>query len=172
MLDHGRNPHFDHLVDLGKGEINRAIFLDPDICQRELKQIFARCWPSLGHVSQLPDESDFIATCMGEDPVIVPRQPGGKIGAFLNMCRPRGNRVCRADGGNQRTFTCPFHGSTYGSNGGLKVVPSHRRVCHEELDMEAHGLMPVARIHDCKGMIFATFDKNAPALDEYLGDMA
>ena len=48
MLDHGRNPHFDHLVALGKGEINRAIFSDPDIYQRELKQIFARCWLFLG----------------------------------------------------------------------------------------------------------------------------
>lgn len=62
MLDHGRNPHFDHLVDLGKGEINRAIFSDPDICQREFKQIFARCWLSLGCVSQLPNESDFADT--------------------------------------------------------------------------------------------------------------
>jgi phenylpropionate dioxygenase-like ring-hydroxylating dioxygenase large terminal subunit len=38
--------------------------------------------------------------------------------------------------------------------------------------MEAHGLIPVARISDYKGMIFATFDQHAPALDEYLGDMA
>ena len=172
MLDHGKNPHFDHLVALGKGEINRAIFSDPDIYQRELKQIFAKCWLFLGHRSQLPNENDFIATYMGEDPVIVTRQPGGKIGAFLNMCRHRGNRVCRADSGNQRTFTCPFHGWTYGNNGDLKVVPGHKQVYHEELDMEAHGLIPVARIDDYKGMIFATFDKNAPALDEYLGDMA
>ena len=38
--------HFQHLVDISKGEINREMFSDPDIYQQELKQIFARC--SLG----------------------------------------------------------------------------------------------------------------------------
>lgn len=165
-------PHFKHLVDLTKGEINRCIFSDDGIYQQELKQIFAKCWLFLGHTSQLPNENDFFTAYMGEDPVIVTRHSDGKISAFLNMCRHRGNRVCRADTGNQRTFTCPFHGWTFGNNGNLKVVPGYKQVYHEELNMETHGLIPVARIDDYRGMIFATFDANAPALDEYLGDMA
>ncbi len=164
--------HFQHLVDISKGEINREMFSDPDIYQQELKQIFARCWLFLGHVSQLPNENDFFTAYMGEDPVIVTRHSDGQLGAFLNMCRHRGNRVCRADSGNQRLFTCPFHGWTFANSGHLKTVPGYKQVYHEKLDMEAHGLIPVARIDDYKGMIFATFDENAPTLDEYLGDMA
>lgn len=171
MLD-ANSRHFQHLVDLTKGEINRSIFSDPAIYQHELKQIFARCWLFLGHTSQLPNENDFFTTYMGEDPVIVTRHSDGQIGAFLNMCRHRGNRVCRADSGNQRTFTCPFHGWTFANNGNLKVVPGFKNLYHEQLDMDKHGLVPVARIDDYKGMIFATFDANAPSLDEYLGDMA
>ena len=123
MLEKGAHPHFDHLIDFTKGEINRSIFSDPAIYQRELKQIFARCWLFLGHTSQLPRENDFFTAYMGEDPVIVTRHSDGQSGAFLNMCRHRGNRVCRADNGNQRMFTYPFHGWTFANNGNLKTVP-------------------------------------------------
>jgi phenylpropionate dioxygenase-like ring-hydroxylating dioxygenase large terminal subunit len=47
---------------------------------------------------------------MGEDPVLVVRDTGGKVGAFLNVCRHRGNRLCRADSGNAASFTCAYHG--------------------------------------------------------------
>ena len=58
MLD-TQSSHFSHLIDLTKGEINRRIFSDPAIYDHELKQIFARCWLFLGHVTQLPNENDF-----------------------------------------------------------------------------------------------------------------
>jgi len=34
----------------------------------------------------------------GEDPVLVVRDSDGRVHAFLNVCRHRGNRLCRADG--------------------------------------------------------------------------
>lgn len=172
MLDAPQTSHFDHLVDLTKGEINRRIFSDPEIYQRELQNIFARCWLLLGHESQLPKANDYISAYMGQDPVIVTRTGDGKINAFLNMCRHRGNRVCRADAGNARAFVCPFHGWTFRNDGVLQNVPGHKEVYKEKLDLDAHGLIPVGRIATYRGLIFATFDRNAPPLDEYLGDMA
>lgn len=172
MLDEGQNPHFDHLVDLTKGEINRKIFSDPDIYQWELKNIFAKCWLFLGHESMLPKRNDFFTAYMGEDPVIVTKTGDGKVHAFLNMCRHRGNRVCRGDHGNARQFTCPFHGWSFRNDGDLTSVPGHKEVYLEKLDMESHGLVKVAQLDTYKGLIFATWDKNAPPLLEYLGDMA
>ena len=172
MLDRPKHSHFEHLIDLTKGEIDRSIFSNPDIYERELQQIFAKCWLFLGHTSQLPNNNDFFTAYMGEDPVIVTRDNDGKIGAFLNMCRHRGNRVCRGDSGNQRMFTCPFHGWTYRNDGSLATVPGWKQVYHEKLDLDAHGLVSVAQIDDYKGMIFATFDASAPSLTDYLGDMA
>lgn len=172
MLDEGENPHFDHLIDLTKGAINRKIFSDPAIYQHELKSIFAKCWLFLGHESMLPKKNDFFAAYMGEDPVIVTRTGDGEIHAFLNMCRHRGNRICRGDRGNARQFTCPFHGWSWRNDGNLNSVPGYKEVYLEKLDMEAHGLVKVAKLETYKGLIWATFDKNAPPLLEYLGDMA
>ncbi len=114
------------LVDGERGLISRRIFIEQDIYQQELEQIFARCWLFLCHESQIPKPGDFFSTYMGEDPVLVMRDSGGKINAFLNICRHRGNRLCRADSGNASSFSCAYHGWTYGNDGRLMAVPNER----------------------------------------------
>jgi 3-phenylpropionate/trans-cinnamate dioxygenase alpha subunit len=160
------------LVDADNGQVSRRIFIEPEIYEQELKQIFARCWLFLCHDSQIPRPGDFFSTWMGEDPVLVVRDTGGRINAFLNVCRHRGNRLCRADEGNAATFTCAYHGWTYGNDGQLSGVPYMKEAYHDELKRERWGLVPVAQLENYKGLLFATFDAEAPPLREYLGEMA
>src|SRR5262245_58297009 len=94
----------------------------------------------------------------------------GRLRAFLNLCRHRGNRVCRADRGNTKLFTCSYHGWTYSTDGKLAIVPMTE--AFRNLDRDQWGLIPVAQLDSYKGLIFATFDPEAPSLVEYLGDMA
>ncbi len=160
------------LVNSQTGIISRRIYVDQDIYERELEQVFARTWCFLGHESQIPNPGDFVAAYIGEDPVLVIRDSRGKINAFLNTCRHRGMRVCRADQGNAAAFTCTYHGWTYGNDGKLVGVPGYKEYYYEELDMEQWGLVPVAQVDAYKGFIFGCFDAKAPPLLEYLGDMA
>src|SRR5438045_2967268 len=146
------------LVDAAQGLVSRRIFIEPEIYQRELEQIFARSWLYLCHDSQIPLPGDFFTTTMGEDPVLVVRDSAGKVGAFLNVCRHRGNRLCRADDGNAASFTCAYHGWTYGNDGKLTGVPYLKEAYHGELDRERWGLVPVAQLDNYKGIWLATFD--------------
>ena len=159
------------LVDGERGLVSRRIFIEQDIYQQELEQIFARCWLFLCHESQIPKPGDFFSTYMGEDPVLVMRDSGGKVNAFLNVCRHRGNRLCRADSGNASSFNCAYHGWTYGNDGSLIAVPSERDAYYGELDQSQWSLIPVAQLDTYKGLIFATFDPAAPSLRDYLGEM-
>lgn len=164
----GTNPY--HVIDLETGRLDRRIFADPDIYQEELEKIFGRAWLMIGHESLIPKPHDFFLTYMGEDPVILSRDAQGKLHALLNMCRHRGNRIVRAEIGNAKTFMCPYHGWTYANDGPLVYVPGEQEAYYGELKRECLGLVE-AWVDTYAGIIFATWDQEAPTLEAYLGDV-
>lgn len=160
------------LFDSTDGSISAEIYASADIYERELSHIFGKSWLFLCPASELPKAGSFFTTYMGEDPVIVARQKDKTLKAFLNQCRHRGMRVCTADAGLTRAFNCAYHGWTYGLDGSLANVPHLEDAYHNDLDRSQFGLHEVAKVAEYKGLIFATWDKDAVSLEEYLGDMA
>ena len=83
------------VIDPATGKIDRRIFSDQAVYDDEMEKIFGRAWLMIGHESLVPAIDDFFHTYMGEDPVILTRDGHGRLHALLNLCRHRGNRVCR-----------------------------------------------------------------------------
>ena len=160
----------ERYVKLEDGLVSRKIFFDPEIYQIELERIFARCWLFLGHESQIPNPGDYMTAYMGEDPILVCRGSDGTVRAFLNSCCHRGMKVCRADRGNARQFTCSFHGWTYTNSGELKGVPMGDKVYGKRLNKAEWGLLQVPKLASYGGLLFGNWDAGAESLDDFLGD--
>ena len=113
--------------------------------------------------SQVAQPGDFVATYMGEDPVIVVRDRHGELQVLLNSCSHKGRQGVR---GTTRatiaTFMCPYHGWSFRTDGELGGVPNSADAYYGELDKSALGLRHVARVDTYKGLIFATWDATAP----------
>ena len=158
-------------VDADKGAVSREIFVAPEVYERELEQVFARAWLLIGHESQIRKPGDYFVSRMGEESVIMTRDRQGEVHVFLNSCMHRGMKVCRYDEGNTPVFTCPYHGWSYALDGSLVGVPYFKEAYHSELKKEEWGLREVAQTAKYHGWVWATWDKDAPDFDDYLGDM-
>lgn len=158
------------LVDFESGRQCKSIFHDQDIYDLEMERIYGKCWLFLAHESQIPKPGDFMRTFMGEDEVLVIRQSNNSVRAFLNLCNHRGNRVCKADFGNQKQFTCNYHGWSYRFDGDLVGVPLEEKAYYNKIDKSSLGLLEVDQVSSYKGLVFGNFDANAISLEDYLGD--
>lgn len=156
-------------TDSGCYRLDREVFTEPELFELEMKYIFERNWVFIGHESQVAKPHDFVATYIGRQPVILTRNRAGEIGCYINACSHRGARVCRERAGNQRNFTCPFHGWTYSSGGELLDVTDENVGGYGPgFDRKKLGLEPVARLESYRGFIFASLSANVPPLADYL----
>lgn len=159
------------LMDMSQGRMSRKVFYDQKIYDLELERIFARCWLFVAHESQISRAGDYVSAYMGQDNVLIVRQKDGSIKGFLNSCPHRGNKLCFSDTGNTRQFICNYHGWSFAINGDLKGMHASEAFDATGFDPSGYGLHEVAQIDSYHGLIFATFDPEAPSLAEYLGDM-
>lgn len=159
------------LVDLEGGTIDPRMFQDQALYDLEMERVFGRSWLLLGHESHIPKAGDYLATYMGDDPVVMVRQKDGSVRAFLNQCRHRGMRICRADAGNARAFTCSYHGWAYDIAGKLVNVP-YEKEAYGQIDKGKLGAKQVTQVVSYKGFVFGNWDPEAPPLEAYLGEAA
>ena len=125
------------LVDLEQGLVSREIYVNEEIYQQELEQIFARLAVRRPREPWCRTRATSSHSRMGTEEVLLVRDRKNKIHVFLNTCRHRGMKVCRYDDGNALVFTCPFHAWTYDTDGQLVGVPELPNGLPRELDKGA-----------------------------------
>ncbi|MBN9620536.1 MAG: Rieske 2Fe-2S domain-containing protein, partial [Actinobacteria bacterium] len=150
------------------GRVPARIFNDPEIYALERTRLFAKAWMFLAHESEIPSPGDYVLRKIADNSIIVARDERGEVVAHLNMCRHRGNQVCKADMGNASHFRCSYHGWVYKNSGGLVGVPYYNESYDAKLDKKEWGLIPV-RVESYAGLVFGALDPDAVDLDEFLG---
>ena len=163
LIEHGEAG----TMDLAEGvvQIPAASYTDPEMFEREKRNIFRRLPLMVAPSCELPDPGDYKAMDICGVPLFIARQRDGSVGAFLNMCSHRGNPVVEGTG-NATRFTCGYHGWTFKNNGDLVGVASPRDFGPVDKAQLCLKRFPVL---ERAGLIWVTLDQNSTlSIDDYL----
>jgi phenylpropionate dioxygenase-like ring-hydroxylating dioxygenase large terminal subunit len=114
-------------------------YTDHDRLDREMRILFRRYPLMMGLGCRIPDPGDYFTDDNCGVPVLIVRDQGGDVRAFLNVCRHRGAQVATGCGHIKRNFVCPYHGWSYDSRGKLVGIPDGRNF--QGIEKESHGLV-------------------------------
>src|ERR1700743_317016 len=95
-----------------QGRFPARAFNDPQIYELEQERVFSQAWCFLAHETEIPSPGDYVTRYIGNNNIIVARDEHWNITASLNMCRHRGNMLCKSELGNASHFRCSYHGWT------------------------------------------------------------
>jgi phenylpropionate dioxygenase-like ring-hydroxylating dioxygenase large terminal subunit len=122
-------------------EVPAANYYDQSHWRKELDLVFGRMPLMLAFTCEMPNPGDYRACEAGGVPILISRDEGGEVRAFLNMCAHRGAQIVATGCGNATRFTCPYHAWSYNDQGELIGVFSAKEF--GEFDKAAHGLKPL-----------------------------
>ncbi|MFF4407442.1 aromatic ring-hydroxylating dioxygenase subunit alpha [Streptomyces sp. NPDC001262] len=151
--------------------VDRRAFIDSGVLDIELDRVFRPSWQLLGFADEVREPGDYVVRTLGRDEVVVVRAEDGEVHALHNSCTHRGTRLCSASLGNAAHLRCSYHGWTFANDGRLVGVPALRSAYPPDFDRSGHDL-PTARVVCRRGFLFATWDTQAPELEDYLGGIA
>ena len=155
LVEHGAADTMEYADEVVR--IPASAYIDPDLYEREKKQIFRRLPLMVAPSCELPNPGDFKAMEICGVPLLLTRQKDGSVVALLNMCAHRGNPVASGSG-NASRFTCGYHGWTFKNDGALIGVASPQDF--GAIDKAAHCLTRFP-VYEKAGLIWATLDPDS-----------
>jgi Rieske 2Fe-2S family protein len=139
-------------------------YTDPEIFEREKRNIFERQWQYVCRAEDVPSPGRFVRTVIGNENVIVVHGRDGKLRAFLNVCRHRGSTLCLTDSGDfGRSIRCPYHSWTYRLDGSLMSAPNWSSMA--AADKADFGLHPV-HLGQWHGMVWLNLAEDPAPLED------
>jgi benzoate/toluate 1,2-dioxygenase alpha subunit len=157
---------------LGEGmfRIDRRIYTDQALFERERARVFENDWVFLCHESQIAHAGDYFSTYIGRQPVFVIRDRDGGVNGFINACAHRGALLTERRQGNATTLRCRFHGWCFNTQGRCTRIKNEKTGWPEGIDRGRLGLTPIGRIGSYRGFVFGSLDADVPALEDHLGE--
>lgn len=151
----------------------------------EVSTIFRKEWLALGHVSQIPQNGDFLNVDLLGEPLLIIRDKSGEVRIHSRVCPHRGMDIMppgfghdghhpaevregKSGCGHTRLLLCPYHSWTFELDGKLKACPEMQEAKGFNRDQWA---LKTYRCEIWNGFIFVNLDGDAPktVAEQYAG---
>lgn len=151
-----------------------ALYTDPALWPIERRRLFLDTWSCLGFEAEIPAPGDALPRAHLGVPLLLLRDPEGRIRVFENVCRHRGMILVAEPGNFPGVIRCPYHSWCYAPDGRLRATPHvggpgiNR---HDSIDPAATGLTAL-RTGSFLGAIFVTASETAPDFADWIRPLA
>tara|TARA_R110002012_G_scaffold259088_2_gene440394 strand:- start:1054 stop:2400 length:1347 start_codon:yes stop_codon:yes gene_type:complete len=162
------------ITDLIKGyAVHRDVYVDPEIFELEMEQLFPNSWVYIGHESQLRNTGDFITSKIGNQPILASRHRDGQIYVLHNRCPHKGVKISSEPCGNTgKFFRCPYHAWSFKTDGSLLAIPLKKGYegTGFDADQASKGLPRIGNVRIYRGLIFVRLADEGLSFEDYFGD--
>lgn len=125
----------------------------------ERRHVFMQEWICIGRADELPNPGDYLTHQIADVPILIVRQDGGELHAFINACAHRFAQVVADGQGSANKFTCPYHAWTYAPDGQLVRAPYMEM--KPEFDKSEHRLRRIG-LEIWEGFVYVTLAADPP----------
>ena len=167
----------EHYPGLGTGPVSYHDSISREFYEDEQQAVFFKAWLNIGRVEQLPRSGSYFTKELtwANRSILVAKGTDGKVRAFHNVCRHRGNKLVWDDYPNEETsgscrqFACKYHAWRFDLDGTLDYVQQPGEFFN--LPKDELNLLPV-HCDVWEGFIFINLAKEPEqTLTEFLGEM-
>lgn len=131
----------------------------------EVEKVWRKTWQVACRESQVRNPGDYFVYDIVNDSILLTRTEEGELKGFYNSCLHRG-RVLKRGSGNSEELRCPFHGWSWGLDGGFKNAPCDWDFPHVKKE---EFQLPEVKVATWGGWVFFNMDEDAPPLEDYMG---
>ncbi len=153
-------------------EVHKDCYTDPEIFALEMENLFANTWVYVGHASQVPKPGDYVATTVGDQPVVMVRHTDQSIRVLHNRCAHKGVQVAPEGCGHTgKFFRCPYHAWTYRTDGKLLSIPlrkGYENTGFEQCEAST-GLAAVGAVQVYRDFVFCRLNPEGIAFEDFFG---
>ena len=154
-------------------QVHRDVYIDPEIFQLEMDQLWSNTWIYVGHTSQVPKTGDYYATDIAGKPVLMVRHDDGSVRLLMNRCAHKGTKIVSDSAGNTGNFfRCPYHGWAYNTDGSIRAIPLRSGYDNTGVMQgdAGKGLVRLNNMQIYRGFVFVRLSDRGPGFKEYFGE--
>lgn len=154
-------------------EVHKDLYINHELFQLEMEQLFANTWVYVGHASQVPNKGDYITTTVGNEEVVMVRHNDDSIKVLYNRCPHKGVKVAGESCGNTgKFFRCPYHAWTFRTDGKLLAIPLKKGYENTgfECSEASQGMAPVENVEVYRDFVFCRLSPEGESFADFFGE--
>ncbi|NHC62505.1 aromatic ring-hydroxylating dioxygenase subunit alpha [Paenalcaligenes suwonensis] len=154
-------------------EVHKDLYINHELFQLEMEQLFANTWVYVGHASQAPNKGDYITTTVGNEEVVMVRHNDDSIKVLYNRCPHKGVKVAGESCGNTgKFFRCPYHAWTFRTDGKLLAIPLKKGYENTgfECSEASQGMAPVENVEVYRDFVFCRLSPEGESFADFFGE--